>query len=68
MRIYLADLLPANVRCIIYFDSGIIVVGDVAKLWAIDLGKHVLGAAVLPREFYNYFIPQFWAKFHHMHK
>ncbi|KAK4763179.1 hypothetical protein SAY86_008947 [Trapa natans] len=43
-RIYLADLVPADVRRIIYFDSDLIVVDDIAKLWSIDLGPHVLGA------------------------
>jgi hypothetical protein len=32
------------VRRIIYFDSDLIVVDDVAKLWNINLGAHVLGA------------------------
>ncbi|KAJ6350887.1 hypothetical protein OIU78_006917 [Salix suchowensis] len=42
-RIYLADLLPFTVRRIIYFDSDLIVVDDVAKLWNINLGAHCMG-------------------------
>lgn len=61
-RIYLADLLPSSVRRIIYFDSDLIVVDDVAKLWAIDLGKHVLGAPeYCHANFTSYFTPRFWA-------
>ncbi|KAL0002125.1 hypothetical protein SO802_015906 [Lithocarpus litseifolius] len=36
--IYLADLVPSVVCQIIYFDSDLIVVDDVAKLWNINLG------------------------------
>ncbi|KAL3578539.1 hypothetical protein D5086_020043 [Populus alba] len=36
-RIYLADHLPMSVRRIIYFDSDLILVDDVAKLWNINL-------------------------------
>ncbi|XP_022755854.1 probable galacturonosyltransferase-like 3 [Durio zibethinus] len=43
-RMYLADLLPDGVRRIIYFDSDLIVVDDVIKLWSVNLGSHVLGA------------------------
>ena len=38
-RIYLADLVLSAVRRIIYFDSDLIVVDDVAKLWNINLGN-----------------------------
>ncbi|XP_015967206.1 probable galacturonosyltransferase-like 3 [Arachis duranensis] len=61
-RIYLADLLPATVRRIIYFDSDLIVVDDVAKLWNIDLGTHVLGAPeYCHANFTNYFTRRFWS-------
>ncbi|XP_050224846.1 probable galacturonosyltransferase-like 3 [Mercurialis annua] len=61
-RFYLADLLPASVRRIIYFDSDLIVVDDVAKLWNIDLGAHVLGAPEhCHANFTNYFNPRFWS-------
>ncbi|KAI3717555.1 hypothetical protein L1987_69255 [Smallanthus sonchifolius] len=61
-RIYLADLLPATVHRIIYFDSDVIVVDDVVKLWEIDLDSHVLGAPeYCHANFTNYFTPKFWS-------
>ncbi|XP_054790486.1 probable galacturonosyltransferase-like 3 [Prosopis cineraria] len=61
-RMYLADLLPAGVRRIIYFDSDLIVVDDVAKLWNIDLGTRVLGAPeYCHANLTNYFTPKFWS-------
>lgn len=61
-RIYLADLLPSEVRRIIYFDSDLIVVDDVAKLWTIDLGPHVLGAPeYCHANFTTYFTDKFWS-------
>ncbi|RVW65081.1 putative galacturonosyltransferase-like 3 [Vitis vinifera] len=61
-RIYLADLLPGGVRRIIYFDSDLIVVDDVAKLWEINLGPHVLGAPeYCHANFTNYFTAKFWS-------
>ncbi|KAK1275362.1 putative galacturonosyltransferase-like 3 [Acorus gramineus] len=61
-RIYLADLLPRSVRRIIYFDSDLIVVDDVAKLWRIDLGPHVLGAPeYCHANFTPYFTDRFWS-------
>ncbi|KAG5062670.1 hypothetical protein GLYMA_02G099900v4 [Glycine max] len=61
-RMYLADLLPATVRRIIYFDSDLIVVDDVAKLWSIDLHARVLGAPeYCHANFTNYFTHRFWS-------
>ncbi|KAL6010132.1 putative galacturonosyltransferase-like 3 [Asimina triloba] len=61
-RMYLADLLPASVRRVIYLDSDLVVVDDAAKLWAIDLGPHVLGAPeYCHANFTNYFTHKFWA-------
>ncbi|KAJ9140683.1 hypothetical protein P3X46_031300 [Hevea brasiliensis] len=61
-RFYLADLLPTSVRRIIYFDSDLIVVDDVAKLWNINLGAHVLGAPeYCHANFTNYFNSRFWS-------
>ncbi|XP_031387802.1 probable galacturonosyltransferase-like 3 [Punica granatum] len=61
-RIYLADLVPAEVRRIIYFDSDLIVVDDVAKLWGIDLGSHVLGAPeYCHANLTSYFTHRFWS-------
>ncbi|KAK0573238.1 hypothetical protein LWI29_004729 [Acer saccharum] len=61
-RIYLADLLPPGVRRIIYFDSDLIVVDDVAKLWRINLRGHVVGAPeYCHANFTNYFTSKFWS-------
>ncbi|XP_011021687.1 PREDICTED: probable galacturonosyltransferase-like 3 [Populus euphratica] len=61
-RIYLADLLPFTVRRIIYFDSDLILVDDVAKLWNINLGAHVLGAPEYCHvNFSYYFNSRFWS-------
>ncbi|XP_047333358.1 probable galacturonosyltransferase-like 3 [Impatiens glandulifera] len=61
-RIYLADLLPSSVRRIIYFDSDLIVVDDVFKLWSIDLKNRVLGAPeYCHANFTTYFTQKFWA-------
>ncbi|KAF8399161.1 hypothetical protein HHK36_015026 [Tetracentron sinense] len=61
-RIYLPVLLPSGVPRIIYFDSDLIVVDDVAKLWDINLGNHVLGAPeYCHANFTNYFTHKFWS-------
>ncbi|CAK9188363.1 unnamed protein product [Ilex paraguariensis] len=61
-RIYLADLVPTTVNRIIYFDSDLIVVDDIAKLWTINLNNHVLGAPeYCHANFSHYFTPQFWS-------
>ncbi|XP_054808231.1 probable galacturonosyltransferase-like 3 [Prosopis cineraria] len=61
-RMYLADLLPAGVRRIIYFDSDLVLVDDAANLWNINLGAHVLGAPeYCHANFTNYFTPKFWS-------
>ncbi|CAA7390976.1 unnamed protein product [Spirodela intermedia] len=61
-RIYLADLLPREVRRILYLDSDLIVVDDVAKLWGIELGSHVLGAPeYCHANFTAYFTDRFWS-------
>ncbi|XP_068651674.1 probable galacturonosyltransferase-like 3 [Aristolochia californica] len=60
-RIYLAELLPEGVKRIVYFDSDLILVDDVAKLWEIDLGTHVLGAPeYCHANFTSYFTDKFW--------
>ncbi|CAL9156413.1 unnamed protein product [Musa hybrid cultivar] len=44
-RIYLVDILPRSVRRVIYFDSDLVVVDDVGRLWATNLAPdHVLAA------------------------
>uniref|UniRef100_A0A453L0H7 Hexosyltransferase n=1 Tax=Aegilops tauschii subsp. strangulata TaxID=200361 RepID=A0A453L0H7_AEGTS len=43
-RNYLADLLEPCVRRVIYLDSDLVLVDDVAKLWRTDLGGRTVGA------------------------
>ncbi|GAB4828909.1 hypothetical protein Ancab_018570 [Ancistrocladus abbreviatus] len=60
-RIYLADLLPISVTRIIYLDSDLVLVDDVAKLWTIHLHHHVLGAPeYCHANFTSYFTDKFW--------
>lgn len=40
-RIYLAEILPPEVKRVIYLDSDLVVVDDVAELWGVDLGEKV---------------------------
>lgn len=40
-RIYLAEILPVEVKRVIYLDSDLVVVDDVAELWGVDLGDKV---------------------------
>ncbi|OAY82584.1 probable galacturonosyltransferase-like 3 [Ananas comosus] len=61
-RIYLADLLPRAVRRVIYLDSDLVVVDDVARLWSIDLGGRVLGAPeYCHANLSAYFTAAFWS-------
>ncbi|CAL5421522.1 unnamed protein product [Camellia sinensis] len=61
-RIYLADLIPISVNRIIYFDSDLIVVDNIANLWSIDLKSHVLGAPeYCHANFSSYFTNKFWS-------
>uniref|UniRef100_A0A7N0U2M6 Hexosyltransferase n=1 Tax=Kalanchoe fedtschenkoi TaxID=63787 RepID=A0A7N0U2M6_KALFE len=61
-RIYLADLLPPTVTRIIYLDSDLVLVDDVAKLWGIDLHDRVLGAPeYCHANFTHYFTHRFWS-------
>lgn len=61
-RIYMADILPNDVNRVIYLDSDIIVVDDIAKLWVVDLGDKVLGAPeYCHANFTNYFTDAFWS-------
>ncbi|XWS76454.1 hypothetical protein CRYUN_Cryun01aG0177600 [Craigia yunnanensis] len=43
-RIYLADILPADVKRVLYLDSDLVVVDDIVKLWEVDLEGKVLAA------------------------
>ncbi|XP_055818167.1 probable galacturonosyltransferase-like 4 [Solanum dulcamara] len=61
-RIYLSDILPKDVHRVIYLDSDIIVVDDIAKLWGVDLGDKVLAAPeYCHANFTNYFTDTFWS-------
>ncbi|KAK4737852.1 hypothetical protein R3W88_001549 [Solanum pinnatisectum] len=61
-RIYLSDILPEGVHRVIYLDSDIIVVDDIAKLWGVDLGDKVLAAPeYCHANFTNYFTDTFWS-------
>nr|GEY26860.1 probable galacturonosyltransferase-like 3 [Tanacetum cinerariifolium] len=61
-RIYLSHLLSSYVNRVIYFDSDLIVVDDVVKLWEIDLNDHVVGAPeYCHANFTLYFTAKFWS-------
>ncbi|XP_078167767.1 putative galacturonosyltransferase-like 3 [Carex rostrata] len=61
-RIYLSDLLPPTVRRVLYLDSDVILVDDVAMLWSTPLGpNHVLAAPeYCHANFTAYFTETFW--------
>lgn len=62
-RIYLADLLPRRVPRVIYLDSDVILVDDVANLWSIPIRRGLVLAApeYCHANFTSYFTPAFWA-------
>ncbi|XP_047312001.1 probable galacturonosyltransferase-like 7 [Impatiens glandulifera] len=61
-RNYLADLLEPCVRRVIYLDSDLIVVDDISKLWATNLGKKTIGAPeYCHANFTKYFTDGFWS-------
>jgi len=43
-RLLLGEILPLEVRRVLYLDSDIVVVGSIADLWSADLGSNVVGA------------------------
>ncbi|KAL9158026.1 hypothetical protein ABFS82_08G041400 [Erythranthe guttata] len=62
-RNYLADLLPACIRKVVYLDSDLVLVDDIAKLAATPLPN---GAVLAAPEYCNanfttYFTPTFWS-------
>ncbi|XP_020213597.1 probable galacturonosyltransferase-like 4 [Cajanus cajan] len=60
-RIYLSDILPGYVKRVIYLDSDIVVVDDIAKLWEVDLQGKVLAAPeYCHANFTDYFTDLFW--------
>ncbi|KAI6695340.1 hypothetical protein NL676_023050 [Syzygium grande] len=62
-RNYLADLLPPCVRKVVYLDSDLVLVDDVAKLAATPLDSDTVLAApeYCNANFTSYFTPTFWA-------
>jgi UDP-glucose/galactose:(glucosyl)LPS alpha-1,2-glucosyl/galactosyltransferase len=43
-RLLIGDVLPARLKRVLYFDSDIVVAGDVLPLWQMDLDDHIIGA------------------------
>lgn len=61
-RIYLADIIPAEVKRVIYLDSDLVMVDDISKLWSVDLrGKVVAAPEYCHANFTAYFTQAFWS-------
>ncbi|KAE8656035.1 putative galacturonosyltransferase-like 2 [Hibiscus syriacus] len=62
-RSYLADLLPLCVRRVLYLDSDLVLVDDIALLAATQLGDNSVLAApeYCNANFISYFTPTFWS-------
>jgi len=61
-RIYLADILPVDIKRLIYLDSDLVMVDDIVKLWGVDLNDRVLAAPeYCHANFTNYFTDAFWS-------
>ncbi|KAL0419943.1 UNVERIFIED_CONTAM: putative galacturonosyltransferase-like 4 [Sesamum radiatum] len=61
-RIYLGEILPQEVKRLIYLDSDIVMVDNVAKLWGVDLKENVLAAPeYCHANFTRYFSQEFWS-------
>ncbi|KAL6995634.1 putative galacturonosyltransferase-like 1 [Sarracenia purpurea var. burkii] len=62
-RSYLANLLPLCIRKIVYLDSDLVVVDDIAKLAATPLGDDAVLAApeYCNANLTSYFTPAFWS-------
>ncbi|MQM22593.1 hypothetical protein Taro_055648 [Colocasia esculenta] len=61
-RIYLADVLPLDVRRVIYLDSDVVVVDDIRVLWEVNLlGRVVAAPEYCHANFTKYFTDAFWA-------
>ena len=62
-RNYLANLLPPCVRRVVYLDSDLVLVDDIAKLAATPLGDQAVLAApeYCNANFTSYFTPSFWS-------
>ncbi|PON65744.1 Glycosyl transferase [Parasponia andersonii] len=61
-RIYLAEIIPQDVKRVIYLDSDLVVVDDIARLWTVDLDGRVLAAPeYCHANFTSYFSGEFWS-------
>ncbi|KAK3005896.1 hypothetical protein RJ639_017762 [Escallonia herrerae] len=61
-RVYLADIIPTSVKRVIYLDSDLVMVDDIAKLWEVDLGDKVIAAPeYCHANFTQYFTEAFWS-------
>lgn len=61
-RIYLADIIPEHVKRVIYLDSDLVVVDDVAELWGVEMDERVLAAPeYCQANFSQYFNKRFWS-------
>src|SRR5262249_15178308 len=47
-RLWIHDFFPEYVNRVLYLDSDIVVIGDIAPLWNEDLGGALLGTVDLP--------------------
>ncbi|KAG5044109.1 hypothetical protein AAZX31_03G197400 [Glycine max] len=62
-RNYLVDLLESCVERVIYLDSDLVVVDDVAKLWSASLDSRAIGAPeYCHANFTKYFTAGFWSE------
>ncbi|KAJ0054492.1 hypothetical protein Pint_00914 [Pistacia integerrima] len=62
-RNYLADLLEPCVGRVIYLDSDLVVVDDIAKLWKTSLGSRTIGAPeYCHANLTKYFTATFWSE------
>ncbi|XP_054803343.1 probable galacturonosyltransferase-like 4 [Prosopis cineraria] len=62
-RIYLSDIIPGCVKRVIYLDSDLVVVDDIAKLWNVSLeGKVVAAPEYCGANFTRYFTDVFWVE------
>ncbi|CAL8991603.1 unnamed protein product [Prunus brigantina] len=61
-RIYLANILPPDMGRVIYLDSDLVVVDDIAKLWSVDMEDKVVAAPeYCQANFTQYFTDTFWS-------
>jgi lipopolysaccharide biosynthesis glycosyltransferase len=47
-RLFVHTFIPANTDRVLYLDSDMIVLGNIAELWEIDLGNNIIGAVQDP--------------------